>query len=558
MNNFRLKFIKYIILIIVSITLSGCATIFLPNKQKITFNVNTDKTQVFLGNELIGDTTNFIAKIEKDYNVRQLVLRKKGYKDVNEIILKSHRPLAYYPLATVSILMFYVPFIADQAMGKSLSFDKEIKLNLDTNKAKLNYRENNQKYINASDIYENYIDEKSNISFVSLTYDPSKELLSLLEEAEKNNKKKKVNNANSVEIKTIDENKTPLKPKINFDDNIAAILKKTNYIDTLNTIFHNENNTLSIGGKINNVTYYKITSKYDNLYTGNCSFSKAKINITWYLKNNFDEISDSINCNEFSGNFESYLDDYDYRTNDFSNKLWNNLLGDAVVNSFLQLHTNAKFKTAITKNKDVKNDLAKLILSKSDASTRIIDKKDAFKATVIVKTKNGHGSGFAISKDGYILTNYHVIASNKESDTKEITIFMSNGLKIPAKVVRFNRFKDVALLKVDSSFDKFFDINNENKSELMQDIFTIGAPKSVELGQSVSAGIISNFRESNEVKLMQLGIAVNSGNSGGPIFDLNGNLHGILVSKLVGLNTEGVAFGIPSYLIQDYLSLEVK
>jgi S1-C subfamily serine protease len=51
-------------------------------------------------------------------------------------------------------------------------------------------------------------------------------------------------------------------------------------------------------------------------------------------------------------------------------------------------------------------------------------------------------------------------------------------------------------------------------------------------------------------------MSVNSGNSGGPIFDSKGNLHGVVVSKLVGKNTEGVSFAVPSYLLTEYLNIE--
>ena len=58
--------------------------------------------------------------------------------------------------------------------------------------------------------------------------------------------------------------------------------------------------------------------------------------------------------------------------------------------------------------------------------------------------------------------------------------------------------------------------------------------------------------------MLQLSISINSGNSGGPLYDKNGVLHGVVTSKLVGYATEGVGFAIPSYLIQDYLNISFK
>ncbi len=87
-------------------------------------------------------------------------------------------------------------------------------------------------------------------------------------------------------------------------------------------------------------------------------------------------------------------------------------------------------------------------------------------------------------------------------------------------------------------------------------MYTIGAPKSIELGQSISAGIISNERNNNNNVLLQLGMSVNAGNSGGPLFNKDGVLDGVVCAKLIGENTEGVAFAIPSYLIQGYLNIK--
>ncbi len=90
------------------------------------------------------------------------------------------------------------------------------------------------------------------------------------------------------------------------------------------------------------------------------------------------------------------------------------------------------------------------------------------------------------------------------------------------------------------------------------EVYALGAPKSIELGQSISAGLLSNDRNTNNNRLIQLNMSLNGGNSGGPVFDKTGQLHGVVQSKLIGKDTEGVAFAIPSYLISDYLKIQLK
>ncbi|MEL6733518.1 MAG: trypsin-like peptidase domain-containing protein, partial [Bacteroidota bacterium] len=83
-------------------------------------------------------------------------------------------------------------------------------------------------------------------------------------------------------------------------------------------------------------------------------------------------------------------------------------------------------------------------------------------------------------------------------------------------------------------------------------------PKSIELGQTLSRGIISGERKVGENKLLQIDASINSGNSGGPIISADGKLVGIVNSKLIGLGIEGIAFGTPAYKLMEFLKIEVE
>jgi serine protease Do len=132
---------------------------------------------------------------------------------------------------------------------------------------------------------------------------------------------------------------------------------------------------------------------------------------------------------------------------------------------------------------------------------------------------------------------------------------LSNGDELDAKVVRYNRSCDIALLKVDYDFEKAFLLKSTKEFKNLLDVYTIGAPKSVELGQSVTMGMISNERKANKNNLIQLNMSINGGNSGGPLFDKTGMLHGVIQSKLVGYATEGIGFAIPAYIIPEFLNI---
>ncbi len=135
------------------------------------------------------------------------------------------------------------------------------------------------------------------------------------------------------------------------------------------------------------------------------------------------------------------------------------------------------------------------------------------------------GSGFFISKDGLIVTNYHVV--EKASD---ININTHDDIKYKAKLVTFDEKSDIALLKVEANQDfAFADFGNSESVRIGETAIVVGNPYG--LGSSVSVGIISarnrNVSEAGNNDLLQTDASINKGNSGGPMFNIRGEVIGI-------------------------------
>ncbi|PCI97650.1 MAG: hypothetical protein COB15_07270 [Flavobacteriales bacterium] len=171
-------------------------------------------------------------------------------------------------------------------------------------------------------------------------------------------------------------------------------------------------------------------------------------------------------------------------------------------------------------------------------------------ATVTIKTSSGHGSGFFISSNGYILTNEHVIDGGGD-----IEVELSNGLIIDAKIIRESSKKDVALLKVTGKGFKSIPIF-EDKTSAGMEVYAIGTPKDLALGQTVTKGIISGHRAFKGNTYIQTDVSINTGNSGGPLINLEGEVLGIVASKMIGEGIEGIGFGIP--IIKALETLNIK
>lgn len=326
---------------------------------------------------------------------------------------------------------------------------------------------------------------------------------------------------------------------------LSNILKKSGYIDTINQIFKNEGNIVYLQPVIGEESYYHIydvpneEKKKDKI-----SIYKCKMDVNWRITNVYGEALDSIKLTTETADFDSSAGFY---SEGMMEKFFTQALNEVLASKKLENY----FKLSNTSAKLAQSTLAKPTAKLSNAAEAQI-------ATVIVKTEKGHGSGFAITNDGYIITNYHVIASKTLNKPYDVTIILNDGSKVKATFVKANKDRDLALLKVDSKFEKCFELPAQKNFKTFEELYAMGAPRSIELGQSATKGILSSERNVNGVSLLQVSMNINSGNSGGPMFNANANLVGVVSAKLFGFGVEGVAFGVPAFKIAEYLSVDYK
>ncbi|MCK4296237.1 MAG: trypsin-like peptidase domain-containing protein [Candidatus Marinimicrobia bacterium] len=185
--------------------------------------------------------------------------------------------------------------------------------------------------------------------------------------------------------------------------------------------------------------------------------------------------------------------------------------------------------------------------SKSDLIKRAIE------SAVTIKTESGHGSGVIISREGYAITNAHVIEDNFLVD-----VIFSNGLTLSAKILYEDSDFDLALLKISGSGFQALPLGNSDNLKIGEDVYAIGTPFGLSLGQSVSKGIISGVRSAQNREYIQTDVPINPGNSGGPIINGKGEILGIVTIKLIDVKYEGLAFCIPSNTVKEKLGIVVK
>lgn len=166
-----------------------------------------------------------------------------------------------------------------------------------------------------------------------------------------------------------------------------------------------------------------------------------------------------------------------------------------------------------------------------------------------VTEAEGEGSGIVYSKDGYIITNYHVVEQAIKSKEAKVTVMLSTGDSLNATVVGGDEVTDIAVIKVDKELTpaEFGDSDGIEVGELA---VAIGNPLGQEFAGSVTVGYISALNRTIEstgatYNLIQTDAAINSGNSGGPLVSSAGKVIGINTAKIAATGVEGMGFAIP-------------
>lgn len=222
---------------------------------------------------------------------------------------------------------------------------------------------------------------------------------------------------------------------------------------------------------------------------------------------------------------------------------------------FIKLLKESNDDAPLQSNESVEEISEKIIVEKVEISVPKSQSdviKIANPSCVTIITDGGHGSGVVIDSKGLVLSAYHVVEGVNKIDVK-----FSSGLTLQAEIFTFDKSKDLVLLDINGEGFSALPIAwDKNDLELGEEVITIGTPAELELGQSVSKGIVSGKRKYEESIYTQLDMAVSPGNSGGPLLNNKGEVVGIVQRKLIGTGIEGIGFAIPMPIVIETLNLE--
>ena len=166
-----------------------------------------------------------------------------------------------------------------------------------------------------------------------------------------------------------------------------------------------------------------------------------------------------------------------------------------------------------------------------------------------VSTGTITGSGFLLSEDGYIITNYHVVETADQAELP-ITVVLYDGTEYEARIVGKEDVNDIAVLKIEASGLNPVTVGDSDAIRVGDEIYAVGNPMG-ELEFSMSTGHVSaldrviSTQEAEDIPMFQLDAAVNPGNSGGPVYNARGEVIGVVTAKYSDSDVEGLGFAIP-------------
>ena len=167
---------------------------------------------------------------------------------------------------------------------------------------------------------------------------------------------------------------------------------------------------------------------------------------------------------------------------------------------------------------------------------------DSRMAVVTVFAGDALGSGFLISRDGYLLTDEHVVGASRYVRVKFVT-----GREVNGEVVRVDRKRDVALVKLEDDIYPYLPLGESSRVQPGADVFAIGTPLEETFGQTVTKGIVSGYGEEDGQRILRSDVSIQKGNSGGPLLDRSGVVVALSVNAYT-LLPEGIGIGLNGFI----------
>lgn len=507
---------KFTICLVAATLLSSCATMLNSSLQSVSFPVPETGEMLVNGKE--PDFKKGKLLLERNNLPQQITIKSDSLMEENYVLLQCRKS----PLFYASIVPFGIFFVTPFMDVGPKSFDYGFWLKEPRDIPKIPKKGKDSKDVVIKNIKIDVEKEDFEVRFY--TY------------------RSWVKNGRDYYYASRQQDEKLLVENSVFSKSLNEVLKEEGYIDTTNRVLTQSYlGNLRLSATVDSYTINRITA--NNPLNPN-GMVVVDLGIDWEVLDFYDEVVLKTSIVSTSGQFQfvNRLEDEQLRT----------AINDAVKGNFGMLLAQDSIQLLLNDNSAIgkEENFANLeILNTELPNSRL---SETIQSAVTIRTKKGFGSGFVLGENGYIITNYHVV-----SDSTDLKVVLNSQSEFKAEIVRASKIYDLALLKIDTTGLTPLSLSLERNVELASDVYAVGTPTAEDLSQTITRGIISGKRKIGDAKLLQTDASINSGNSGGPLLNKQGEVVGVVSSKVKGFGVEGVAFGIPAFEIMDRLKISL-
>ena len=501
--------------LVLPILFASCASTFNGSTQDVKLSTRTQNASVYVDGDKAGEGRYASLTLKRDKIPKQVRVTADGYKPYYTALVQNERPWLYYLSIFPFGVLLYPPFY-DKG-PKAYDYKDRYTVKPET---EFTNRKADEKFLFLDNL--NFSVKKEDFQFQYYEdFDDFKNET----DADKNLKLEEDMDFTAEDGKNV----------------MNAILNSHNYIDTTDNVFRDKTNTVNLDAEIEAVDF-DICFPHDFIGDDKdrVNVVKARVKVNLQMKSIYGEKLYEESIRSQSGIFT---------TSDGYEETFGSTTRDAIYKAMAKFLKRGEVQDKLKKEAYKSPDFDPLTLELGEAIGGLNEAQQA--SVTILAGDDGHGSGCVIGRNGHIVTNYHVVAANKD----DLKVRLNNGQKIDAELKRKNVYSDLALIKVDKQFNKTFTIPTEKSYETGMTVYAIGTPESVQLGQTLTKGIISGVRKHKKNTYLQSDVSVNPGSSGGSLVNEKGYMVGVVSSKIMGYANEGISFSFPAHLIDDRLGI---
>ncbi|MBL7923966.1 MAG: trypsin-like peptidase domain-containing protein, partial [Bacteroidia bacterium] len=456
------KLISLTLAVAILLLTNGCASVLNGRTQTVMVKTGASDAVVYVNDQRQGSGSMVRTRMARDFNPKQIKVERPGYKPEYAVHRQTKKSWLYI-VSWIPFGVFYLlPPLLDRG-PKAYNYTSETGL---STHRKVNSKASDQKYMVLKNVNfdvkgEDFIIEK--IDFKRFKKGKSSK------SGDQTNLNEDIKVDNSI-----------------FSNALNAALFETGFIDTSGSILKSRTNNTYVNARVSKMKFITITS-YKGYYNRSLI---CETTIDWEFMDKYSQVKVKKTSTAKSGEFCEYANVLSSKNDEDKLNVIQRAVQDAITNSFYEVIDQSATREWLK----VSSDSAGMVRYEPLQIQRgnvARDMKSSIEATTVILTDKGHGSGCVVGTEGYVVTSFHVIAGVDSA----IKVAFKDGDTAIATVIRSSEYADLALLKVKKTCKFAFMVSQKPDFEVADEVFAIGTPASVELGQTVSKGIVSGLRK---------------------------------------------------------------